>query len=100
MKSYFYVLIALATLIGAPGCGGGHTIEDLRRRASFDFQCPESELSLHELGGGTRGVRGCGHQATYIQNCRSYAYGACVEGDWVMNTSGGEATGQVGSVSQ
>jgi hypothetical protein len=43
---------------------------ELRSRAAFDLNCPESELRAVELGEKTRGVTGCGRRATYIFVCR------------------------------
>ena len=50
----------------------------LRKRAAFDLQCQEQGLEVIDLGGGTRGVTGCGRQATYVWVPSS--------GSWVMNS--------------
>jgi len=57
------------------------TVIDLGRTASFDLDCPESELEFTLLQKSGRwpsrvGVRGCGRQATYVGG-----YG----GNWAMN---------------
>jgi hypothetical protein len=45
---------------------------DLRRRAAFDFQCPEEQLHLNPLSANPAGyttsyaVDGCGKQAAYV----------------------------------
>jgi len=78
------VLAALALTIMGCGVGG---LDTLKRRASFDLQCPEQQVQLHELDGGkgvldagaTYGVRGCGKQATYVK--------APLTGTWVMNSA-------------
>lgn len=63
-------------------------LSDLRRRAAFDLQCPEAQLSHVDLGGEIHGVTGCGRRATYIRFCRAWAYGRCMNGDWVLNAPG------------
>jgi hypothetical protein len=56
----------------------------LAQRASFDFNCPPQQLRLVDMGDRlVRGVEGCGHRATYIQNPHT--------GTWVMNTEQGPA---------
>lgn len=57
------------------------------KRASFDLQCPEDQLELHELNGekakiGSQiGVRGCGKQAAYVFTW---------EAGWVANSTASE----------
>jgi hypothetical protein len=54
----------------------------LAQRASFDFNCPQQQLRLVDMGDRlVRGVEGCGRRATYIQNPHT--------GTWVMNTEQG-----------
>ncbi|MGH7435063.1 MAG: hypothetical protein ACRENE_05250 [Polyangiaceae bacterium] len=38
----------------------------LEKRAAFDFHCDQDELTITRLDYSTRGVSGCGHQATYV----------------------------------
>lgn len=40
-------------------------IPELRKKAAFDLNCIEPDLAISDLGGTSRGVRGCGRQATY-----------------------------------
>ncbi|MDQ3034814.1 MAG: hypothetical protein M3Y87_20560 [Myxococcota bacterium] len=73
-------------------CGGGANLDDsLKTRAAFDFGCDEQQIRVTNLGANTRGVEGCGHRATYVLDCSSYSFGNCTGGDWIANTSGGEA---------
>jgi hypothetical protein len=60
------------------GCGASPS--QLRDRAAFDLNCSQSELQVTEIDKRTRGVRGCGQQATYVQSCEG---GLCT---WVLNT--------------
>lgn len=39
---------------------------DLKQKAAFDLECSESSLVVVELGGTSRGVKGCEKQATYV----------------------------------
>lgn len=68
---------------------------DLGRRASFDLECPEDEVTLIELSESEEmvnsyGVSGCGKRATYILTSSS-------NGTWVNNSGGSGATGIVGT---
>jgi hypothetical protein len=82
-------LFGRALVVGLllPACGGMYNSgfrSDLEKRASFDFGCPASQLSLTELSSAANGlvtsygVRGCGKQATYVLNTTSQV--------WVLNT--------------
>ncbi|MBI4820654.1 MAG: hypothetical protein HY791_30600 [Deltaproteobacteria bacterium] len=74
-------VIAAGVLTGA--CGA--TREQLVKRASFDLNCPAEQLEVHELDGRTNGIRGCGRQATYVEQCEVVqgSRGNCT---WIMNT--------------
>ena len=65
---------------GLLDCSYHATGAQLRKRASFDFQCPEAELELRDIDYETVGVTGCGQQATYVEDCEGTA---C---KWVLNT--------------
>ena len=58
------------------GCSRDAT--DIHVRAAFDLKCPKEKLEVVKLGERTRGVRGCGNQATYIYS----------GGEWVMDADG------------
>ena len=53
----------------------------LTKQASRDMSCPESELTVYEADAGTKGVRGCGLQKTYVETCDSQ--NKCT---WTMDT--------------
>jgi hypothetical protein len=38
----------------------------LQKRAAFDFHCEQDDLTITRIDYSTRGVSGCGHQATYV----------------------------------
>lgn len=63
-------------------CGSG--TEQLRKRAAFDFNCPEAEIEIIELDARTRGVRACGRQGTYIDTCGRRESGS--DCTWVLNS--------------
>jgi hypothetical protein len=79
----FRLLLSAACASTILGCGA--TIEQLRSRASFDLNCAENKLQVVEIDQRTRGVRGCGKQATYVENCTTPGRdrNSCT---WVMNT--------------
>jgi hypothetical protein len=80
------------TLAGLPllaGCNA--TTEQLQSRAAFDFQCDRSQLSIVQIDDQTRGVRGCGHQATYVERCNAPMGAMIRECTWVMNNTASRA---------
>jgi hypothetical protein len=80
------VLVAVGVVVGCGGASNSSLRADLGRRASFDMECAESDLSFAELstiGLGlvtSYGVRGCGSKATYVLDTRSNT--------WVLNSRG------------
>ena len=88
IRSGLATLIAAVVLFGA-GCRHGLTPnERLLNRASFDFNCAQGELDLTEIDHKTRGVRGCGRQATYVEVCD-----ARMKCTWIMNHQANAAAG-------
>lgn len=79
-------LLAFAVL--ACGCAAGRASDpQLLKRAAFDLDCAEGSLEIVALDPRTRGVRGCGQRATYVEQCKPCANGylGC-ECTWVLNT--------------
>lgn len=54
--------------------------DTLQSRASFDMQCPTTQLRITEIDASTAGVEGCGQRGTYIYNQAA--------GAWVLNSPG------------
>ena len=60
------------------GCATSQGLQDyVRRRATFDLSCPQDKIQVIEIESpatttlgalGSWGVRGCGKQATYVQD--------------------------------
>ena len=70
------------------GCATQPTPRDrLLKRAAFDLHCTKDEMTVSKIDERTRGVRGCGRQATYVQTCDHYGV-AAYNCTWVMNTAG------------
>src|SRR5687768_7044664 len=66
---------------------GGASLEQLRARVAFDFHCPGAQVSIVPIDERTRGVSGCGRQATYIENCAmTDVYGGKHNCTWVQNS--------------
>lgn len=61
------------------GCGTA-TTQQLQKRASFDLECPVKDLEIIEIDYDTRGVRGCGRQATYLEHRQNDGW------TWLMNS--------------
>ena len=74
--------LSLATLAS---CGA--SAQQLRSRAAFDLKCPEGQIEIVPIDGRTKGVRGCGKQATYVESCKGGGANSppydCV---WVLNS--------------
>ncbi|MCA9620229.1 MAG: hypothetical protein KC731_14505 [Myxococcales bacterium] len=77
-------LVALLVLLPAIGCTPkGATEAQLRSRATFDFECPQPEITIQDLGDRSRGVQGCGKRLTYVEVCENRVDGEhCT---WVIN---------------
>ncbi len=66
---------------------GDATLDQLKSRASFDLDCPKSELRTTTIDDRTRGVSGCGQRVTYVESCdRVGNWGAKDNCTWVQNT--------------
>ena len=52
--------------------------QELFKRASFDLNCPQTQLTIERLGSQTAGVRGCSRQAVYVMD----------HGNWILNSPG------------
>lgn len=83
-------ILAIGLLVAlSQGCGNyydknyfvTHRQEKLARRASFDLNCSEQDLSMKPLGAKSDGydlvgVDGCGKKGTYVE----------YRGSWIQNT--------------
>ncbi|MGH7438608.1 MAG: hypothetical protein ACRENE_23210 [Polyangiaceae bacterium] len=82
----------LLSLVSA-GCGAAFQgVDDddfaaLKGRASFDFDCPKSQIKTVTIDDRTKGVSGCGHRATYVQSCERVGTTYSSDCTWVMNNS-------------
>jgi hypothetical protein len=61
---------------------------DLPARASFDLNCPTTELRQHRLDESTYGVVGCGRRATYVSSCNGQPGDMTTQCRWIMNGEG------------
>jgi hypothetical protein len=79
-------LLIAATTIALVGCTGSANRDQLLKRASFDLKCTKDEISVSKIDSRTRGVRGCGWQATYISTCDHLSgNGLPVNCTWVLD---------------
>lgn len=60
-----HVVFAAAMAVAAAGCSWSSQI---RHRAAFDLQCPESQIEVQTISSfyAQYGASGCGRQATYV----------------------------------
>jgi len=72
--------------LAAPGCFATAGQDQLVNRASFDLRCPGPEIEIVELDQRTRGVRGCGQQATYVESCDGPRTQLNTKCTWVLNS--------------
>jgi len=86
-----YMMLMLGALRSAAGCGTtGSTSrlsqEDrqLIKRAAFDLNYGEP-MHITRIDAKTRGVRGCGRRATYVQLCDAPGVSFAVRCAWLMN---------------
>jgi hypothetical protein len=98
-------IVAAGSLAAVLGCAPplslpAWEIRLLLNRASFDLSCAGSALHMTTIDANTRGVRGCGRQATYVRLCDNPSNDlnrSCV---WLMNGARPGDHQQVGSLSQ
>ena len=82
MKKLLAVILFTCSLFAcAPAASDGA----LRDRASFDLNCAKSKLQIVDIDPDTRGVRGCGQRATYVQRCSQGGFDCT----WVLNNASG-----------
>lgn len=84
-------MLVLGSLLSVAGCATtGATSrlsqEDrqLMKRAAFDLDCAEP-MHITRIDAKTRGVRGCGRRATYVQLCDAPGISFAVHCAWLMN---------------
>jgi hypothetical protein len=87
MRSKCFFLGFVPPAMSLLGCGA--TQEQLVRRAAFDLNCSESQISVVELDDRSRGVSGCGKKAVYLESCttQNRERSSCT---WVLNTPAGQ----------
>lgn len=82
------VRLGFVFFLVSTGCSvAAATPQQLRARAGFDLNCAQDQLQIVAIDESTRGVRGCGKQATYMERCNTtdrMAFGA--ECAWVLNS--------------
>ena len=88
MKSSAWAgLVAGVLLAGHLGCATQPSPRDrLLKRAAFDLKCTKDELSVTKLDDRTRGVSGCGRQATYVSSCNTHGM-MQYNCTWVLNSA-------------
>jgi hypothetical protein len=82
--------LAAVLVVVLAGCAVHATQAQLVNRAAFDLNCDAAAISIVEIDELTRGARGCGRQATYVEVCDGPKYGNSSNNTkctWVMNTT-------------
>jgi hypothetical protein len=82
------VLVVLPLLELSCAATGDSTLSQLRARAAFDMDCPKSQITTVTIDDRTRGVRGCGQRATYVQQCEPITWNGTTIDEkctWVLN---------------
>jgi hypothetical protein len=67
--------------------------EQLRTRAAFDLDCPESNVEIVPLDRSSYGVRGCGQKATYVEVCNGQPGYAGTRCTWSLDATSSPAPG-------
>lgn len=72
MEKQLGLIALLCVCCAGPSANAPWMMDQLRKQASFDMNCPEKQLSTVETGQFRYGVRGCDRQATYLmQMCNT-----------------------------
>lgn len=87
--SVVLAVVAVSASLALAGCGPPE--QTLRARSGYDFNCPETQLSVVTIDDITRGVSGCGQKATYIFSCEHGHNGYAENCTWVLNSVPGAA---------
>lgn len=74
-------------VVMASGCISSASGDQLTRRASFDLNCPTSNLRYRQIDDRTQGVSGCGKRATYVESCEGPRTSANTNCTWLINGS-------------
>src|SRR4051794_9915816 len=87
------MLLAAGSFLAGAGCAttgpsATELLEDRRlvKRAAFDLDCPSEPMSITRIDEHTRGVRGCGRHATYVQLCDAAVDNPMRSCTWIMNS--------------
>jgi hypothetical protein len=78
-------LVTIIALSALTACFPHARTSQLRRRAAFDLQCPSAWLVYHTIDSRTRGVEGCGREATYVESCDRRSPYASTECTWLLD---------------
>ena len=81
--AFWFVAVAGLTSLAIAGCAASK--DQLLKRAAFDLHCTKDEIRISKLDRRTRGVRGCGWQATYVESCNQMPNGMTTDCTWVLN---------------
>ena len=77
--------LLLLLLVALAGCAARANQHQLTRRAAFDLGCTADQIEVTEIDERTRGVRGCGQQATYVESCDGPVNNSNTTCTWVIN---------------
>jgi hypothetical protein len=66
VPTYLLLCICFIGLFTFNGCSPAATV---KKRATFDLDCPESKIEVVDIGGSIWGATGCGKKASYIAAC-------------------------------
>lgn len=77
--------ILLAMILGAFALASGcvtvptdaRAVPAVHKQAAFDFDCPQDQLQIMELGHHKYGAKGCGKKATYTVSSCSPSWDEC-----------------------
>jgi hypothetical protein len=71
-------------LVAACQEGPDPDVSAVKKRASFEIDCPKSEVKAFWIDDKTIGVKGCGQKLVYVQACRGQ--GITEECQWILNS--------------
>lgn len=79
--------LGLFLLVPLGSCATTSELDNLRKRASFEMNCPENQLRISNLDeeGKAYGVNACGQRAVYLWHCSGG--GLMEECKWVLNSN-------------
>lgn len=84
--------VLLTVLMASAGCYAPN-LQQLIKRAAFDFDCPEAQITTVEMDSRSHGVKGCSKRGVYVWDCKPGGWRTIgLECTWIDNSPQNQTT--------